>query len=62
MLDILQVLNYSLQLDPNQETPVLRVPGTSYSVQLVDTMEARVVSIISAPLHPLFGIVSKKML
>lgn len=45
MLDILQVLSYSLQLDPNQETPVLRIPSTSYSIQLVDTVDAREVSI-----------------
>ena len=43
-LDILQVLSYSLQLDPNQETPSLRVPSTSYAIQLMDTLEAREVS------------------
>jgi phosphatidylinositol 4-kinase len=41
MLDILQVLSYSLQLDPNQETPTLRIPQTPYSIQLMDTLEAR---------------------
>nr|XP_022907836.1 phosphatidylinositol 4-kinase alpha [Onthophagus taurus] len=40
-LDILQVLSYSLQLDPNQETPTLRIPSTPYSIQLMDTLEAR---------------------
>lgn len=41
MLDILQVLSYSLQLDPNRETPTLRVPSSPYSLQLMDTLEAR---------------------
>ncbi|KAK9746290.1 PI4-kinase N-terminal region [Popillia japonica] len=40
-LDILQVLSYSLELDPNQETPSLRIPSTSYSIQLMDSLEAR---------------------
>ena len=46
MLDILQVLSYSLQLNPNQETPTLRIPSTPYSIQLVDTLEAREVVIL----------------
>ncbi|CAG9769001.1 unnamed protein product [Ceutorhynchus assimilis] len=41
MLDILQVLSYSLEIDPNQETPTLRIPTTPYSIQLMDTLEAR---------------------
>ncbi|PSN41691.1 hypothetical protein C0J52_07710 [Blattella germanica] len=41
MLDILQVLSYSLDLDPNEETPTLRVPSTPYSIPLMDTLEAR---------------------
>ncbi|KAJ4431264.1 hypothetical protein ANN_19861 [Periplaneta americana] len=41
MLDILQVLSYSLELDPNEETPTLRVPSTPYSLPLMDTLEAR---------------------
>ncbi|XP_023707312.1 phosphatidylinositol 4-kinase alpha isoform X2 [Cryptotermes secundus] len=41
MLDILQVLSYSLNLDPNEETPTLRVPSTQYSLPLMDTLEAR---------------------
>ncbi|CAH0558143.1 unnamed protein product [Brassicogethes aeneus] len=41
MLDILHVLSYSLQIDPNQETPSLRIPQTPYSIQLMDTLEAR---------------------
>ncbi|XP_025837646.1 phosphatidylinositol 4-kinase alpha [Agrilus planipennis] len=41
MLDIIQVLSYSLQLDPNQETTTLRIPATPYSIQLMDTLEAR---------------------
>lgn len=40
-LDILQVLSYSLELDPNQETPSLRISSTSHSIQLMDTLEAR---------------------
>ncbi|XP_065168456.1 phosphatidylinositol 4-kinase alpha isoform X3 [Atheta coriaria] len=40
-LDILQVLCYSLQLDPNQENPILDIPKTSWSIQLMDTLEAR---------------------
>lgn len=41
MLDILQVLSYSLELDPNEETPTLSVPGTPYSLPLMETLEAR---------------------
>ncbi|XP_012059018.1 PREDICTED: phosphatidylinositol 4-kinase alpha [Atta cephalotes] len=41
MLDILQILSYSLQLDPNEETPSLRIPGTPYSIELMNTLEAR---------------------
>lgn len=41
MLDILQVLSYSLEVDPNQETPTLKIPQTPYSIQLMDTLEAR---------------------
>lgn len=41
MLDILQVLSFSLQLDANEETPVLRVPSTNLTLQLQDTLEAR---------------------
>lgn len=41
MLDILQVLSFSLQLDSNEETPILRVPNTSLTLQLQDTLEAR---------------------
>lgn len=41
MLDILQVLSDSLKLDPNQERPTLRIPSTPYSIELVDTQEAR---------------------
>lgn len=41
MLDILQVLSHSLEIDPNQETPTLRIPQTPYSIQLMDTLEAR---------------------
>nr|CAD7570756.1 unnamed protein product [Timema californicum] len=42
MLDILQVLSYSLELDPNEETPVLRIPSSpGYILMLMDTLEAR---------------------
>lgn len=41
MLDILQVLSFSLQLDSNEETPILRVPNTKLTLQLQDTLEAR---------------------
>ncbi|CAD6207905.1 GSCOCG00003162001-RA-CDS [Cotesia congregata] len=41
MLDILQVLAFSLQLDPNEETPTLHIPGTPYNIHLMDTLEAR---------------------
>ncbi|XP_063368926.1 phosphatidylinositol 4-kinase alpha isoform X2 [Cydia amplana] len=41
MLDILQVLSYSLELDPNEETPLLKVPGTDFTLQLQDTLEGR---------------------
>lgn len=44
MLDILQVLTYSLHLDPNKESCSVKVPGTYYSIQLMDTLEARDVS------------------
>ncbi|KAL0867906.1 hypothetical protein ABMA27_008587 [Loxostege sticticalis] len=41
MLDILQVLSFSLELDANQETPLLKVPGTDFNLQLQDTLEGR---------------------
>ncbi|XP_011307555.1 phosphatidylinositol 4-kinase alpha isoform X2 [Fopius arisanus] len=41
MLDILQVLAFSLQLDPNEESPSLRIPGTPYTIHLMDSLEAR---------------------
>lgn len=41
MLDILQVLSFSLQLDPNEETPQLKIPETTYSIQLMESIEAR---------------------
>ncbi|XP_053985852.1 phosphatidylinositol 4-kinase alpha isoform X1 [Hylaeus volcanicus] len=41
MLDILQILSFSLQIDPNEETPILRIPSTPYSIELMDTSEAR---------------------
>lgn len=41
MLNILQVLGSSLELDPNEANPELPVPDTNYFIQLTDTMEAR---------------------
>ncbi|XP_056639976.1 phosphatidylinositol 4-kinase alpha [Diorhabda sublineata] len=41
LLDIMQVLSRSLEIDPNQETPTLRIPQTRYTIQLMDTLEAR---------------------
>ncbi|GAB6030041.1 hypothetical protein CHUAL_005725 [Chamberlinius hualienensis] len=41
MLDILQLLSKSLELDPNQENPVLAVEGTTHKLMLMDTLEAR---------------------
>lgn len=41
MLDILQVLSGSLQQNPNEAYPDLRVPGAPYRLVLQDTREAR---------------------
>ena len=41
MLDILQLLSESLQQNPNEVYPDLRVPGTPYRLVLQDTTEAR---------------------
>ncbi|CAH0382113.1 unnamed protein product [Bemisia tabaci] len=41
MLDILQVLSYSLELDANEEMPTLQVPSTPYNIPLMDTLDAR---------------------
>ncbi|XP_073997967.1 phosphatidylinositol 4-kinase III alpha isoform X1 [Rhodnius prolixus] len=41
MLDVVHVLSSSLELDPNDTTPRLRVPNTPYYIQLVDTLEER---------------------
>ncbi|KAF5285106.1 hypothetical protein FQA39_LY16795 [Lamprigera yunnana] len=41
MLDILQVLSHSLVVNHNQDTPTLKIPSTPYSIQLMDTLEAR---------------------
>ncbi|XP_043226058.1 phosphatidylinositol 4-kinase alpha-like isoform X2 [Amphibalanus amphitrite] len=41
MLDILQLLSESLQQNPNEVYPDLRVPGTPYCLVLQDTTEAR---------------------
>jgi len=44
MLDVLQLLAYSLTLDPNEETPTLRVASTPYTLQLMDSLQAREVN------------------
>lgn len=41
MLDILQLLAYSLSLDPNLPIPIVQVPMTSYTLQFMDNMPAR---------------------
>lgn len=41
MLDVLQLLAYSLSLDPNEETPTLKVTSTPYTLQLMDSLPAR---------------------
>ncbi|XP_042233496.1 phosphatidylinositol 4-kinase alpha-like isoform X1 [Homarus americanus] len=41
LLDILQVLGYSLQLDPNDANPTIPIPNTPFSITLMDTLEAR---------------------
>lgn len=44
MLDVLQLLAFSLTLDPNEETPTLRVALTPYTLQLMDSLPAREVN------------------
>lgn len=41
MLDVLQLLAFALQLNPNEETPTLHVPSTPYTLQLMDSLPAR---------------------
>ncbi|XP_055694049.1 phosphatidylinositol 4-kinase alpha [Lutzomyia longipalpis] len=41
MLDILQLLSFSLSLNPNEESPSLKVHGTPYTLQLMDSLPAR---------------------
>lgn len=41
LLDILQVLGYSLQLDPNDANPTIPIPDTPFTITLMDTLEAR---------------------
>ncbi|XP_066970314.1 phosphatidylinositol 4-kinase alpha isoform X2 [Macrobrachium rosenbergii] len=41
ILDILQVLGYSLQLDPNDANPTIPIPNTPFSITLMDTLDAR---------------------
>lgn len=43
--DVLQLLSFSLKLDPNEETPTLRVSSTPYTLQLMDSLPAREVSV-----------------
>lgn len=44
MLDILQVLSFSLEFDPNEENPKLEIPSTPFTLQLMDTLDAREVT------------------
>ncbi|VVC31966.1 Hypothetical protein CINCED_3A020388 [Cinara cedri] len=41
MCDILQVLSYSLELNPNNETPCIQIPSTPFTLMLMDTLDAR---------------------
>ena len=41
MLDILQVLSSSLQLDPHQGPGRVEIPGSPHTIMLMDTLEAR---------------------
>lgn len=45
MLDILQLLALSLTLDPKEETPMLHDTTISYTLQLMDSLPAREVSL-----------------
>lgn len=45
MCDILQVLSYSLELNPNNETPCIQIPSSPFTLVLMDTLEAREVII-----------------
>lgn len=51
MLDILQVLSFSLEFDPNEETPTLTIPSTPFTLQLMDTLEAREVRYVGKRIH-----------
>lgn len=44
MLDILNILGQSLNLDPNEENPDLDIPNCSYKIQCTDTVELKEVS------------------
>lgn len=46
MLDILQLLALSLTLDPKEETPMLHDTTISYTLQLMDSLPAREVSLL----------------
>ncbi|XP_024081194.1 phosphatidylinositol 4-kinase alpha isoform X2 [Cimex lectularius] len=54
MLDMLHVLSSWLELDPNNPTPMLQVPNTPYSLQLMDTPEAReiIIPMMQFPILP----------
>ncbi|CAH1801953.1 unnamed protein product [Owenia fusiformis] len=41
VLDVLQILSQSLQMDPHAETPQIAVPGTPYSLRFMDNMSVR---------------------
>lgn len=59
MCDILQVLSYSLELNPNNETPSIQIPSSPFTLMLMDTLEAREVIhlptlVIKKTLHSIF--------
>ncbi|CAD5119038.1 DgyrCDS7687 [Dimorphilus gyrociliatus] len=41
MLDILQILSMSLDMDPHEDTPEFKVPGTPYCLRVMDNMNGR---------------------
>jgi hypothetical protein len=51
MCDILQVLSYSLELNPNNETPSIQIPSSPFTLMLMDTLEAR--EVMNLPTLPI---------
>ncbi len=41
MLDILQLLSQSLEMDPNERAPEFEVPNTPYKLRAMDNMTDR---------------------